>query len=406
MVSYKKRLAEEKVLNLSKVFPVVLVTGARQCGKTTMLMHLADKNREYVSLDDMNERLLADRDPELFFQKHKTPIFIDEIQYAPSIFSFIKKIVDKNKMAGEFWISGSQDFAIMKNVSESLAGRMGIVKMHPMIYEEIDENYKEFPQDFSFNSLQKYRSNNLDIKKVFAHIFGGGMPGVIDFDDGTRADYFDSYLNTYLMKDAVEFGKITDYIKFRLFISAVASQNTHQVNYANLASVSGISEPTAKEWLSILQALGLIWILRPYYNNTLKRLVKTPKIYFYDTGLCAHILRIPNAEVLSLSSFSGEYFENFVLNLFKVKLDLNSTAPSMFYYRDVDKNEIDLVLEDFQGLHPFEIKLAANPDKNIIKRFDTLLSKIQKPAPGGIVCLSSTLTPLSEKYSVIPAGLI
>lgn len=412
-MKYRHRIAENKVLELSKIFPVVLVTGARQCGKTTMLKYLSEAGREYVTLDDLNDRELAENDAELFFQKYKTPIFIDEIQYAPKLLNYIKKIVDKSQNPGEIWLSGSQDFLIMKNVSQSLAGRIGIIRMYPMLYQEINEKYHDIPNDFSFNVLNSFSSaygsleeNALDINIVFDFIYKGGMPRTIEFDDTIRAEYFNSYIDTYLMKDIVEFGKVTDLLRFKKFVVALASQNTHQLNYANLADVAGISQPCAKDWLEILKAVGLIWELKPYYSNILKRLVKTPKVYFYDTGLCAHLMRIPSSEVLQNSAFSGAFFENFVLNLFKIKYSLNPKSPNLFYYRDVDKKEIDIVLEEFDGLRPLEIKLSANPDRGIIKTFDILKKTKLNIKPGGVLCLTNSLTPIDNANSIIPISYL
>ena len=405
-MEYRKRIAEDKVLELSNVFPVVLVTGARQCGKTTMLTHLSQGNRTYVSLDSIRDRILAQDDPELFFQKYNTPIFIDEVQYAPELFSYIKTIVDRNKVPGEFWLSGSQDFMIMRGVSESLAGRMGIVRMHPMIYEEAIGETKNLLSDYSFDSLKSRQGSKLEINSAFEYVFRGGMPAVLGMNDDMRSEYFDAYVGTYLMKDVVEFGRVSDAVKFQRFLSVAASQNTHAVNYATLASGAGISEPTAKEWLCLLEGMGVVWLLRPYYSNLLKRMIKSPKMYFYDTGLCAHICRMPSKDVLQNSAFAGEYFENLVVNLLKIKSDLISNSPGIFYYRDVDRNEIDVVLEEFDGLRPLEIKLSANPDKNVVKRFPLLEKSGRDVKPGGIICLASEPSPLDAHNSIIPMGLI
>lgn len=407
-MSYINRIAESKFQLLNKMFQVVLVCGPRQVGKTTMLKHFANgTNRTYVTLDDLDDRALALSDPKLFFQKYKPPVLIDEIQFAPNLFSYIKIMADDNQIAGEFWLSGSQSYKVMKLASESLAGRIGIMNMYSLTYQEIINNLEDIPQDFSFNTLNSLTSKpKLELNNIFSYIFKGGMPKTIDYTDEMRAEYFKSYIETYLMKDIQELGKITDVVRFRKFLTACASQNTNVVNYANLALASDISEPTAKEWLSTLQGIGIVYLVQPYFNNSLKRLTKTPKLYFFDTGLCAYLAKIPSEKMLLASSLAGAYFENYVMNQFVIKNTLSKNERNIYFYRDVDQNEIDILLEDREGITPLEIKLSANPNKRDIEKF-RILEKLNKNIKdGGIICLIDSVYPVNEHNSLIPAGLI
>lgn len=407
-MSYVNRLAENKFQLLNSMFQVVLVCGPRQVGKTTMLKHFADgTNRTYVTLDDLDNRELALSDPKLFFQKFKPPILIDEIQFAPNLFSYIKIMADNNQIAGEFWLSGSQSYKVMKLASESLAGRIGIMNMYSLTYQEILGNLEDIPKDFSFTTLNGLNSKpKLELNSVFSYIFKGGMPKTIDYTDEMRTEYFKSYIETYLMKDIQELGKITDVVRFKKFLTACASQNANVVNYANLALASDISQPTAKEWLSTLQGIGIVYLVQPYFNNSLKRLTKTPKLYFFDTGLCAYLAKIPSEEMLLASSLAGAYFENYVMNQLVIKNALSKNERNIYFYRDIDQNEVDILLEDGDGITPLEVKLSANPNKRDIEKFKVLEKLNRNIKDGGIICLIDSVYPVNEHNSLIPAGLI
>lgn len=406
---YFSRLAEKKFKTIAKMFPVALVCGPRQVGKTTMLQHLSKKeDRTYVTLDDLNARVLARNDPKLFFQKYKPPILIDEIQYAPNLFSHIKMLADNNKKAGEFWLTSSQSYSTMKKVTESLTGRIGIMNMYSFTLSEKKQHLYTIPTNFSFNNLSTNHNNGLklELDDVFKDIYFGGMPKLIEASEDEKDIYFHSYIHSYLMKDVMELGKISDTVKFYTFLSAVASQVGNVINYANLANAADISQPTAKEWLETLQGMGIVYLLRPYFNNSLKRLTKSPKLYFYDTGLCSYLARIPSPENLKSSYMAGAYFENYVINQFTIKYELLPHAPQIYFYRDSDKNEIDVLLEEYDGFTPLEIKLSANPNKRDINTFK-LLNKLDKPIKnGGIICLIDELFPIDEKNSLIPASVL
>lgn len=405
-MDYLNRLAEDKFNRLNKLFPVVLVCGPRQVGKTTMLKHLSnEQGRTYVTLDDLNVRFLAQNDPKLFFQTYKPPIIIDEIQFAPNLMSEIKLICDEHKINGEFWLTGSQSYNIMRGITESLAGRIGVLNMYSFTPQELQGNIYNIPTDFSFESLN-HTFDFMDINSIFDYIFMGGMPRIAKLGVDERNDYFESYINSYLMRDVMELGKVNDIVKFNAFLYACSSQVANVVNYKNLALASNISEATAREWLEILQGMGIIYIVEPYYNNLFKRLTKTPKMYFYDLGLCAYLAHWPSRQTLQVSAMAGAYFENFVMNQFKIKYQLLSQAPNLFFYRDIDKNEVDIVLERYDGLIPLEIKLSANPDIRNFKKFDVLKKLNKTILNGGIICMIDKLMPIDEFNSLIPVSLL
>ena len=407
-MNYIKRLAEERFQMLNKMFQAVLVCGPRQVGKTTMLKRLAENtNRTYVTLDDMDDRYLAINDPKMFFQKYKTPILIDEVQYAPNLFSYIKIMADNNQIPGEFWLSGSQSYKIMKNVSESLAGRIGIMNMYSLLYQETLSNYDGLPESFDFDTLVNIKNKpTIELNDIYDYIFKGGMPRTIDYNAEQRNEYFKSYIETFLMKDVMELGGVADTVRFRKFLSVCATQNSNVINYANLAMGADVSEPTAKEWLSILQGMGIVYLLQPYYNNELKRLTKTPKMYFFDTGLCAYLAKIPSKEILMNSSLEGAFFENYVVNQFVIKSMITSFEKNIYFYRDFDQKEIDIILEDGEGITPLEVKVSAKPNKRDVDKFK-VLDKTKKPIKnGGIVCLIDSVYPANDKHSLIPVGLI
>lgn len=286
-MKYIRRALERKFLHMSTFFKAVLVTGARQVGKTTMLKHLSEgQGRTYVSLDDSMVRSLAQSDPVLFFQRYRPPVIIDEIQKAPQLFEQIKIMCDAGEEPGDFWLTGSQQYNMMRNVRETLAGRIGIMELYSLSQNEIAGRAFPGELDFSLPCLLERQKNvnKNNIIDVFEHIWRGGMPQVLTADAEQRQEYYTSYVDTYLMRDVSDAGGITDAVRFRKFLNACAALTAEQVNYKTLAESADISQPTAKEWLRILQGLGIIYLLQPFSNNELKRLTKTPKLYFAIRG--------------------------------------------------------------------------------------------------------------------------
>ena len=409
-MKYLTRIAEKKFLRMSENFPVVLVTGARQIGKTTMLEHLSKgQERTYVTLDDLNARDMAINDPVRFFQNYKTPIIIDEIQYAPNLFSQIKLMCDKSKQAGEFWLTGSQSYNLIKKVSESLAGRVGILEMSSFTFDERHGTIAEPLLEFNIDDIKKKFSynQNFSMNELFKFIYQGGMPKIFQFkDEESHKDYFNTYVRTCLMRDVMELGKIQDTLKFNRFLTACAAMISNQLNIATLAGAADISHPTAKEWLNVLQGLGIVYLVQPYHNNNIKRLVKNPKLYFFDTGLAAHLSLWPSSQTLQVGSASGAYFENFCMNQLTKKLAYSANQINIFYYRDADQKEIDVVLESHAGLVPIEFKLSSNPHQGDIAKFEALRKFGKTVLPGAIVCTIDKPLLVAGENILVPVGLI
>lgn len=408
-MKYVERTLERKFLRMSSFFKVVLVTGARQVGKTTMLRHLADEqNRTYVSMDNMMVRTLAKTDPVLFFQTYKVPIIIDEIQKAPELFEQIKIICDESEERGLFWLTGSQQYKMMKNIRETLAGRIGILELYSMSRKEVEE--LSFPNelDFSLPCLlaRQHLTKKNNIVDVFEYIWRGGMPDALQADSEQRQEYFNSYIETYLMRDVSEEGGITDTVRFRKFLSACAALVAEQINYKTLAEAAEISQPTAKSWVRLLQGLGIIYLLQPYANNELKRLTKTPKLYFCDTGLCAYLSMWLTRDTLMNGAVSGHYFENYVVIELLKNFSYSPSKANLTYYRDSNAKEIDVFVEENGIIHPLEIKKSANPDRREVRKYELLDKANLERGRGGIICMCEEVIPIDDKNCFIPANLI
>jgi predicted AAA+ superfamily ATPase len=408
-MNYIHRHAERKFLKMDHFFKAILVTGARQVGKTTMLRHLAqEQNRTYVTLDNLMVRNLAKSDPVLFFQTYKPPIIIDEVQYAPELFPQIKILCDNQEETGLFWLTGSQQYEMMQNIRETMAGRIGILTLYSLTQQEKEGISFENELQFSLESLQirqKLVSQN-DVAKVFRHIWQGGMPQVMQADEEQRQEYYHAYCNTYLMRDAVELGGIKDSLKFGKFITACAALIAEQVNYKNLADAADISQPTAKDWLNLLEGMGIVYLLPPYANNALKRLTKTPKLYFCDSGLAAFLSMWLTPDTLMMGAASGHFFENYVVTEFLKNYAYAPTKVKMTYYRDENAKEIDVFVEENQRIHPLEIKKSANPDSREVKKFALLNKANLEVGCGGIICMCEEVIPIDEKNCYIPCNLI
>ena len=408
-MAYITRELERKFLKMNGFFKAILVTGARQVGKTTMLKHLCEgTDRTYVSLDNMMARELAQTDPVLFFQTYKPPILIDEVQKAPELFEQIKIMCDESDEKGLFWLTGSQQYKMMTKIRDTLAGRIGILNLYSMSQREKNNIVFDTALDYSLKTLQarqKQVSKN-DVEKVFFHIWEGGMPQVLGADDELRMEYYNSYVDTYLMRDVAEEGGITDTVKFTKFLKACAALVAEQVNYATLAESTDISEPTAKEWLQLLQGLGIVHLLEPYANNELKRLSKTPKLYFCDTGLCAFLSMWLTPQTLMNGAASGHYYENYVVMELVKNYAYSSAKANVTYYRDSNAKKIDLFIEENQIIHPLEVKKSANPNRREVKKFVFLDKTSLTRGNGGIVCMCEEPIPIDEQNCFIPSNLI
>ena len=408
-MAYIAREIERKFLKMNSFFKAMLITGARQVGKTTMLKHLAEgTDRTYVSLDNAMARELAKSDPVLFFQTYKPPILIDEVQKAPELFDQIKILCDETEEKGLIWLTGSQQYGMMKKVRETLAGRIGILELYSLSQREKNGLVFAEELDFSLDTLQKRQRlvPKNDVVNVFNHIWEGGMPAVLGVDDELRQEYYNSYIDTYLMRDVAEAGGITDTVRFRKFLSGCAALVSEQVNYSTLAESADISQPTAKEWLRVLEGLHIVYLLQPYSNNALKRLSKTPKLYFCDTGLCAYLSMWLTPDVLMQGAASGHFYENYVVMELVKNYAYAKAKANITYYRDSNAKEIDVFIEENNVIHPLEIKKSANPDKREVKKYE-LLDKAQlSRSNGGIVCMCEEPIPIDERSCFIPSNLI
>ena len=424
-MAYIKRAVEDTIARISKMFPILLVTGPRQVGKTTLLLKMAEAQqndgiaRKYVTLDDPDVRYLAKHDPALFLQRYSPPVLIDEIQYAPELLPYIKMSVDRSRKKGDFWITGSQAFHLMKNVSESLAGRVGIINLLGLSDAEI---YQEPSEPFQTDAeyLMKHLSvkRKRDLNEIYRRIFKGSMPELYADENVDWETYYRSYVDTYLQRDIRDLTQVADEMQFYNFMTIVAAQTSKPVVYEELANATGISAPTAKKWLSILVSSHIIALVHPFHNNALKRVVKMPLIHFLDTGLAAYLLKWGNPEALEKGAMSGAFFESYVFSeIYKSYLNAGKEPP-IFYYRDKDKKEIDLLLYQNGILSPIEIKKSASPGKAAIKNFKVLEPITAEPAhagleslkveigTGSVICMANDLLPLNEKNWYVPVWLI
>ena len=408
-MTYIHRSLERKFLKMSHAFKVVMVTGARQVGKSTMLKHLAqDSGRTYVSMDDGDVRELANRDPKLFFQMYQPPVLIDEVQKAPALFEQIKILCDESEERGRFWLTGSQSKKLMKQAGDSLAGRIGILKMYSLSAKELEGRPDDIPDSYSLSSLlqRKKALPDNNILDVYSRIWEGGMPDMISMDAEIRREYWNSYIDAYLMRDAVDDNGILDTEGFRKFLRACAAFSGELVNYNDLGSAAGVSGSTAKEWAKVLQTMGIIFLLEPYYNNELKRMIKTPKLYFCDTGLCAFLSSWTSRDTLLNGAASGHYLENYVVSEMLRNSSYGEKKVNLNFYRDTNQKEIDLVLEMDGQLHPFEIKCAASPDSKAIRAFSLLAKSGKEIGSGGIICMAAKPFPINADNNLIPVNLL
>lgn len=415
---YIKRAAEDAAIKISKTFPVLLITGPRQVGKTTLLQKIAEENRNYVTLDDPDARMLAKKDPALFMQRYTPPVIIDEIQYAPELLPYIKMSVDQSKRKGDFWLTGSQAFQTMQNVSESLAGRVGIIRLLGLSSSEINGIASEPFLPTAEHLMQRMNAaQKMGLNEIYQRIFKGFMPAVYT-DDIDLETYYKSYVNTYLQRDIRDLTQVADEMAFLNFMTVVAARTGKPIVYDEIARDAGISPPTAKKWLSILVSSNIIALVQPYHNNILKRVIKSPLMHFLDTGLCAYLLKWGNAETLEKGAMSGAFFESYVFaEIYKSWLNAGKEPP-VFYYRDKDKKEIDLLILQDGVIYPIECKKAASPGTDAVKHFK-ILNPISEPekfgeleqmkieiGTGSVVCMANDLLPIDQKNWYVPVWLV
>jgi predicted AAA+ superfamily ATPase len=409
MLQLKRTLAKV-IKQTSDSFPVLLVTGPRQVGKTTLLEMCADQKRHYVSLDDLPQRELARTDPGLFLQSHQPPLIIDEVQYAPQLFSAIKLMVDQRKQNGLFWLTGSQKFHLMQGISESLAGRVAIIDLLGLSQAEIDGRADKtvpfLPTPAWLTCARQSSGNPKQLPDTYQYIWQGGFPKLKQDKNIPRDIFYRSYVQTYIQRDVQDMLNITDKLAFDKFLTVIAARTGQLLNYSDIARDVDINHKTAKSWLSVLETSGLIYLLYPYYRNVNKRLVKTPKVYFLDTGLCSYLTRWPSPESLEAGAMSGAILETYLFSEILKSYWHNGKAPHLYYYRDLDQKEIDLIIETGDTLYPVEFKKTANPSQPAVKHFNLLAKLGKKVGHGAIICLVEKDLPVSPEVTAVPVGYI
>lgn len=406
---YIERHAEQTIEKLSRMFEAVLVAGPRQVGKTTMLQTVT-QDMPYVTLDDPIIRAGAVEEGTTFFKDNPPPVFVDEIQKAPNLFEQIKLYIDRDKKKGQFFMCGSQQFHMMKGVSETLAGRIGMMVMLGLSMREKTGclNTSPFIPTDSYFEERKQDLKPIPYDAIWDNIHRGSMPELWNNPDFDWQMYYSAYVRTYLERDVRELTKVEDEVKFTRFIAVMAARTGQLLNLASVANDVGISQPTAERWLSILVASNLVYLLKPYANNLTNRAVKTPKMYFLDTGLAAYLTRWTSASVLKNGAMAGEFFETFVVSeVVKSYYNRGITDPPLYFYRDKDQKEIDLLIEEGDMLYPLEMKKHADPKVSDLKNFD-VLDKIPgvKRGPGGVICAYDRLVTLKGNDRVIPINYL
>lgn len=406
---YIKRHAEKTVQTLSRMFGAVLVAGPRQVGKTTMLANLTG-DIGYVTLDDPILRASAEEESGTLFKDNPPPVFVDEIQKAPALFEQIKLYLDRERKKGQFFMCGSQQFKMMNGVSESLAGRIGLVTLLGFSMREVYgiECDTPFLPTEEYYAERKKQLADISYDDVWQRIYRGSMPELYDNPDFDWQMFYGAYVRTYIDRDVRELSKIGDTVRFTKFMIAAAAATGQLLNLASLARDVGISQPTAERWLSILVASNVVYLLHPYSNNIAKRAVKTPKLYFLDTGLAAYLTKWNTPDVLKNGAMAGAFFESFVISeIIKSYYNKGILEPPLYFYRDKDMNEIDLLIEEGGTLYPIEMKKHADPQKRDVQAF-SVLDRIPgvKRGPGGVVCLYDKLITWQGGNKVIPVNYL
>ena len=408
---YITRHMEKPVMELNEQYPVLLLTGPRQVGKTTMLEHLIEvegKGRKKVSLDDLTLRELAKTDPKMFFQLYQPPLLIDEVQYAPELFPYIKIMVDERHQPGDFWLTGSQLFKMMEGVQESLAGRVALLHLSPLSQSEIMKRPPEPPFSLELPLLSERQNGRqmLNTPEVFQRIHQGGMPALVTGTYSNASIFYSSYIDTYMERDVRRMSNDIDSLKFLRFLRSVAARTSQQVNYKGIADDAEIDQTTAKNWLHVLEALGIIFLLEPYSNNVLKRTVSTPKLYFYDSGIVCYLTRWSSPETAMEGAMSGALLENYTVAEIIKTYQNAGQEPFLYYYRDKDAREIDLILERDGKLFPIEIKKMASPPKKLTKVFDLIDKSPLQRGTGAILCMADQLGAFDQNNLIVPISLI
>ena len=408
-MAYIHRTLEQKIMDISRDYSCLLLIGPRQVGKTTMLEHLMEgSGRQKVTLDDVENRRLAQSDPALFLEMHPAPVLIDEVQYAPQLFSYIKINVDNGAAPGSYWLTGSQAFQLMELAQESLAGRTAIVHMSALSQSELYGDGTTEPLSLKLEKLNRRKEHlsSCNSMEMFERIWNGGMPGHRSGRYTDRDVFYSSYIQTYINRDVSDMIPGVDKLLFADFIRAAACRVGQMLNTHDIAQDVGVSDDTAKRWLQVLEKSEVIFYLRPYSNNLLKRTVRTPKMYFFDTGLAAYLTKYASPEILMNGAINGAILENYTVAEIR-KTWLNSAKECLLhYYRDKDTNEIDMVIEADGELHPLEIKKSTNPGTELASAFKVLDKGSVPRGAGAILCLREEISAIDRNTFILPIWMI
>ena len=406
-----ERDLKSKIIELNKEYSAILITGARQVGKSTLfetIMKEQGEEREIVTLDDLEERALAKKDPAMFLQIHEPPVMIDEVQYAPELFSYIKIAIDKGAAPGSFWLTGSQAFKLMDLAQESLAGRVAILRLPPLSQHEAYGKDISRPFSVDLNELKKRKKTHAPatLDEIYERIWMGGMPGLISGKFTDRDVYYSSYIQTYIERDVSDLIQGVDKLLFQDFIRSAASRIGEVLNVHAIAGDVGINDDTAKRWLQVLEKSEIITLLRPYSNNLLHRTIKTPKLYFFDTGLVAYLTKYSSPEILANGALAGHILENYVV-MEIIKSYKNAAKDCLFwYYRDKDNKEVDMILESDGMLHPIEVKRSVNPGTELVGAFSVLDKATTPRGSGAIICMRPELSAVDSNNLIVPVWYI
>lgn len=414
-MAYIKRTIDEEILKAAKYFACIVLYGPRQIGKSTSINHLFEGKINSVTMDDLEERKSASQNPRIYLEKKGWPLIIDEIQKAPELLDEIKIIIDKEK---QIWLkndepsklmyilTGSNRYKLRQGISESLAGRAAILEMNSLSLAEKNGalNHVFYPDIDNLMNIEKTsKLKYKNVNELFEEIFKGGMPEYIALNK-PRDLFFNSYIQTYIVEDVKNIINPGNEIAFRKFMNIVALRTGCQVNYTDISNKVGVDVKTITNWLSILQSSNIIHLLQPYMPNVSDRIIKTPKLYFMDTGLCSYLCGWQNAKMLEDGIMSGAFFETFIVSDIIKNLQAHSIDPDRFlyYYRDSSQKEIDLLYVDARGITPIEIKKSTSPS-NPTKNFNVLKKYKEPILPGLIIDCVNKILPINENAYSYPA---